>query len=85
MKIKRYDITLEFLKCILSGERVDIQTIRNPIPADAELVRVLTNQNLSSPRIISLFLTSASFPDLPEGTCLQAEGITLITYHKEES
>ena len=55
MRIKRFDMTPEVLKFFFSGERFDMQATVNPLPADAELVRVNTNQNESSPRVISLF------------------------------
>jgi hypothetical protein len=81
MKIKRYDITPDLLKMFFSGERFDIQATENALPADAELVRITVNEHKSTPRTISLFYTSASFPDLPEGTILESEKI-LFTRHE---
>ena len=83
MRIKRFDITPEVLKFFLSGERFDMQATKNSIPADAELVRVHTNQNESSPRVISLFYTSTSFPDLPEGSYMESERILFTKYFKD--
>lgn len=83
MKIKRFDMTPEILKFFFSGERFDMQATINPLPADAELVRVHTNHNHSTPQVISLFYTSASFPDLPEGQYMEPERILFTKYHKE--
>ena len=83
MRIKRFDLTPEVLKLFFSGGRFDIQVIENALPADAELVRIHTNQNESTPGAISLFYTSASFPDLPEGYLLDSERIVFTKYFKE--
>lgn len=83
MRIKRFDMTPEVLKFFFSGERFDMQATGKALPNDAELVRVHTNQNESTPRIISLFYTSASYPDLPEGSYMESEIILFTRYHKE--
>jgi hypothetical protein len=83
MRIKRFDMTPEVLKFFFSGERFDMQATENALPADAELVRVHTNQNESTPRVISLFYISASFPDLPEGSSIESERILFTKYFKE--
>jgi hypothetical protein len=80
MRIKRFDMTPDVLKFFFSGERYDMQATENALPHDAELVRVHTNQNESSPSVISLFYTSAAYPDLPEGSLMASERILLRKY-----
>ncbi len=75
MKIKRFDISTEFLKSILQHGMMNIATIKNPLPEDAELVRIFTNPYESSLRTISLFYKSESFPEQIEGTLLNSEKI----------
>jgi hypothetical protein len=83
MRIKRFDITSDVFKMLFGGQRIDFEVERNPIPADAELVRVHTNLNESTPALVSLFYTSATFPDLPEGSIPKPTLIWLRQYHKE--
>jgi len=83
MRIKRFDMTSELLRSFFDGKRRDIQATKNALPADAELVRIHTNQNESSPGVISLFYASASFPDLPEGSVPTPETIWFTEYHKD--
>lgn len=72
MRIKRYDVTSEWLKSILkNGRHNAIYEIRNGLPEDAELVRISADKDLSTVDVISLFFTSESFPNLPEGLWLK--------------
>ena len=84
MRIKRFDITPEFLKMFFDGERKDLQATKNALPKDAELVRIAVNEYESTPRTISLFYTSASFPDLPEGSALEPERIFFTRYYRKD-
>lgn len=81
MRIKKFDITTEVLKQFLAEGRYNIEIIQNAIPKDAELVRININPNESTPSIISLYFTSQSFPDLPEGSYMQSEKIELRQYY----
>lgn len=85
MKIKRFDLSVEGIKNLLGSGRHDREVIENAIPNDAELVRVNTNQNESTPSKISLFFKSESYPDVPEGTVLPSETITFREYYKEDN
>lgn len=85
MRIKRFDITSEVFKMLFSGKRIDFEVERNPIPADAELVRVHTNLNEATLSVISLFYTSATFPEFPEGAMIESSRISIRQYHKESA
>ena len=84
MRIKRFDMTPELLKSFFDGKRRDMQATKNALPVDAELVNIAINQYESTPRIISLFYTSPSFPNLPEGSTLEPETIWFTKYYKTE-
>jgi hypothetical protein len=84
MRIKRYDMASQALKMFFDGERRDIQATANALPADAELVRIFVDPYKSTPDIISLFYTSPSFPDLPEGSSPRSEPILFTQYFKAE-
>jgi len=85
MRIKRFDMTSEFLKQILSPGRKDFETTRNALPVDAELVRIHVDPFESTPGLISLFYTSQDFPDLPEATVPQSERIEFTQHiHDDE-
>ncbi len=84
MKIKRFDVTPEVLKMFFSGTRINIQATKNALPADSKLARIAVNEIESMPHIISLFYTSASFPDLPEGTILDSEKIEFTRFYEKD-
>lgn len=81
MKIKRFDITVEFIRDIFSSGTKHWKVIRNALPEDAELVRIYVSQNKSTPDILSLYFTSNSFQDLPEGTNIGSEPISILKYY----
>ena len=81
MKIKRYDVAVDFLKAFFSSGRHDLEVIENAIPEDAEFVRVSVNPNESTPSVVSLFFTSESFPDVPEGTVIPSERVLFRKYY----
>ena len=80
MKIKRFDVTAAFFKETLGPGVKHFEAKKNAIPADAELVRIFIDPNRSTPDIISLFFTSESYPDLPEGTLLKPEMIEFVKH-----
>ena len=85
MKIKRYDITIEAFRDIFSGKRIDWQATRNPIPKDAELIRIWVDQSAGTPSVLSLFFASSEFGDLQEGEVAPRAVIEITTFERGES
>lgn len=83
MKVKRFDVSPEFLKMILSGERIDFEAQKKYLPSDSELVRIFVDEKQSSPNIISFIFHSNEFPDLPEGSSIERETVLFGKYHKK--
>ena len=81
MKIKRFDVSMDFFKEILGPGIKHFEAIKNALPADAELVRIFIDPNKSSLDIISLFFISESYPILPEGTLLEPETIEFVKHY----
>lgn len=84
MKIKRYNMSSEFLRTVLGPGLKHWEVEKNAIPPDAELVRISVDQMESSVGQVSLFFTCASFPDLPEGTLLDGEKIWIKAFFPVE-
>jgi len=81
MRIKRFDVSTQLIKDILGPGIKYFEATENAILGDAELVRISVNENESTIDRISLFFTSASFPDLPEGTVLKGETIIFVKHY----
>jgi len=83
MRVKRFSVSPEFLKMILSGERIDFEAQNKYLPPDAELVRIFVDDKSSSVNEISLVFHSDEFTDLPEGSSMERETVLFRWYHKE--
>ena len=73
MRLKRFDISTDILKFLLSEEEKHFKIVEGALPGDATLIRVWADPYLSTPNIISLFYVSPSFPDLKDGCLLPVE------------
>ena len=83
MKVKRFDITVDCLQKFFNGKRIDFEVERNPIPDDAQLIKVSVNDRFVGQSVISLFYISEQFPDVEEGMVLESTKISIRQYFKE--
>jgi cytochrome c553 len=81
MKIKRFAFTSETFRMIFSQGLKHWEVSRNAIPKDAELVRIFDDHGASSIGTIYLDYYSESFPDLPEGSFLETNHITITAHN----
>lgn len=84
MRIKRFDVTVEFLKQFLTNGHIHF-SVFNGIPNDAELVRIHVDPNIQTIDKISFFFMSESFPDVPKGYVLTSEKVTIVTHYDDAS
>jgi hypothetical protein len=82
MRVKRYDINVSILNSFFQAGRRDMEVIHNPLPDDAELVKIYVDPKMITPGIVTLFYTSISFPEITEGSIPEAErSLQVRTYN----
>ena len=81
MRVKKFDIGLDFILNLLGpGRKKFDYEIENALPEDARVVGVSTDCNVN-PSMVSLFITSESFPNVMPGAPLQSQTFMVTQYH----
>jgi hypothetical protein len=84
MKIKRFDISVEALCSIFGAGRKEWEVRENAFPEDAEIVRIVVDERNSTPNVLSIYLTSKDFPDIPRGTLIESEAPKIYVYYESD-